>query len=157
MFLRLSRLRAVALPVLALSIAFAACSDSGAVNPDPHANVQSVLLEVVGDGSVTFNAQHVASGDLTIGNDAVIAVTFQDSDGAEDAIAQNPDNFELHVNYPGGNAAGLVFTPSPTNPFAGTFTRASTTTTPMIVQFELYHTTATPHDDGRWNVQVNVQ
>jgi len=141
---------------LALSIAFAACSDSGPVNPDPHADVHSVLVEVIGDGSVTFNRQHVASGDLTIGNNAVIAVTFRDANGDEDAIAQNPDNFELRVNYPGGNPAGLTFTPSPTNPFAGTFTRTSPTTTPMIVQFELFHITG-DHNDGRWNVQTVVQ
>ena len=142
--------------VLALSIAFAACSDSGPVNPDPHADVHSVLVEVIGGGSVTFNRQHVASGDLTIGNNAVIAVTFRDANGEEDAIAQNPDNFGLRVNYPGGNPAGLVFTPSPTNPFAGTFTRTAPTTTPMIVQFELFHLTGN-HNDGRWNVQVDVQ
>ena len=141
---------------LALSIAFAACSDSGPVNPDPHADVHSVLVEVIGGGSVTFNRQHVASGDLTIGNNAVIAVTFRDANGEEDAIAQNPDNFELRVNYPGGNPAGLVFTPSPTNPFAGTFTRTAPTTTPMIVQFELFHITD-DDDDGRWNVQTVVQ
>ena len=60
------------------------------------------------------------------------------------------------MNYPGGNPAGLVFTPSPTNPFAGTFTRTAPTTIPMIVQFELYHITR-DHDDGRWNVQAVVQ
>ena len=142
--------------VLALFVASAACSDSGPVNPDPHADVHSVLVEVVGDGSVTFNQQHVASGDLTIGNNAVIAVTFFDAEGEEDAIAAHPDNFELRVNYPGGNPAGLVFTPSPTNPFAGTFTRTSPTTIPMIVQFELFHITDDDYD-GRWNVQVDVQ
>ena len=141
---------------LALSLAFAACSDSDPVNPDPHPDVHSVLVEVVGGSSVTFNRQHVASGSLTIGNNAVVAVTFNDASGGEDAIAQNPDNFELRVKYPNGNPAGLSFTPSPTNPFAGTFTRTSPTTTPMIVQFELYHLTAN-HDDGRWNVEVNVQ
>jgi hypothetical protein len=141
--------------VLAISIAFAACSDSDPVSPDPHAVVHSVLVEVVGGGSVTFN-RHVASGDLTIGNNAVVAVTFRDANGDVDAIAQNPDNFELRVNYPGGNPAGLSFTASPTNPFAGTFTRAAPTTTPMIVQFELYHLTS-DHSDGRWNVETIVQ
>ena len=140
----------------ALALAFAACSDSDPVNTDPHADVHSVLVEVIGGGSVTFNRQHVASGDLTIGNNSVIAVTFRDANGEEDAIAQNPDNFELRVNYPGGNPAGLTFTPSPTNPFAGTFTRTAPTTTPMIVQFELFHITG-DHNDGRWNVQAVVE
>jgi hypothetical protein len=132
------------------------CSDSDPVNPDPHASVQSVLVEVSGDGSVTFNRQHVASGRLTIGDNAVVAVTFRDADGESDAVANNPDKFELRVNYPGTNPAGLVFTPSPTNPFAGTFTRASTSATPMLVQFQLWHTTAN-HSDGEWNVEVYVE
>ena len=150
------RLTLICSTSLALSIAFAACSDSGPVNPDPHADVHSVLVEVVGDGSVTFNQQHVASGDLTLANNAVVAVTFNDADGEEDAIAAHPENFEMRVNYPGGNPAGLVFTASPTNPFAGTFTRTAPTTIPMIVQFELFHLTGN-HNDGRWNVQTVVQ
>ena len=140
---------------LALSVPFAACSDSGPVNSDPHADVQSVLVEVEGDGSVTFNRQHVASGALVIGDGAVVAVTFHDADGEEDAIAANPESFEMRVNYPGGNPAGLLFTPSPTNPFAGTFTRTSPTSNPMIVQFELFHLSGN-HDDGRWNLEVTV-
>jgi hypothetical protein len=148
--------RTAALAGLALALTSAACSDSDPVNPDPHANVQSVLVEVIGGGTVTFNSAHVASGQLTLANNSVIAVTFQDAAGAEDAIAQNPDNFELRVNYPSGNPAGLIFTPSPTNPFAGTFTRTTPTATPMIVQFELYHLTGT-HDDGKWNVETIVQ
>ena len=143
---------------LALSIALGACDDSDPVNPDPHANVQSVVLEVEGGETVTFNAQRVASGELTIGDGSVIAVTFRDSDDQVDAIAQNPDNFELRVNFLDGNPAGLIFTPSPTNPFAGTFTRATPTApgSPVIVQLELYHITGT-HQDGRWNVLTNVE
>jgi hypothetical protein len=151
-----STLPRIAAAGLALSLAFAACSDSDPVNPDPHPDVYSVLVEVVGGGSVTFNRQHVASGGLTIGDNAVIAVTFNDASGQEDAIAQNPDNFELRVNYPNGNPAGLTFTASLTNPFAGTFTRTTPTATPMIVQFELFHLTGN-HNDGRWNVEVTVQ
>lgn len=152
----LSRLAAVA--ALALSITLGACDDSDPVNPDPHANVQSVVLEVEGGGTVTFNAQRVASGELTIGDGSVIAVTFRDSDDEVDAIAQNPDNFELRVLYPNGNPAGLTFTPSTINPFAGTFTRTTPTPagSPMIVQLELYHLTGT-HQDGRWNVLTNVE
>jgi hypothetical protein len=156
--IRFAPFRAAALASLALSLAFAACSDSDPVNPDPHANIQSVLVEVEGGGLVTFNRNHVVSGDLTIGNNAVVAVTFRDSEGNPDEVAGNPDRFELRVNYPGGNPAGLVFTPSPTNPFAGTFTRTSATATPMIVQFALYHLSdENPHEDGQWNVMVNVQ
>ena len=152
------RPRVAAVAALALSLALAACDDSDPVNPDPHADVQSVLLEVEGGGTVTFNQQRVASGELTIGDGSVIAVTFRDEDDQEDAIAQNPDNFELRVFYPGGNPAGLTFTPSPTNPFAGTFTRQSPTPpgSPMIVQLELYHITG-EHQDGRWNVLTNVE
>lgn len=149
-------LRHGAVAAIALSLTIAACDDSDPVNPDPHADVRSVLVEVEGGGSVTFNQQGVASGPLTIGNDAVVAVTFRDADGNEDAIAQHPDNFELRVNYPNGNPAGLIFTASVTNPFAGTFTRSTPTTTPMIVQFELYHLTGT-HHDGRWNVETIVE
>jgi len=156
MFARLGAPRTAASVALALSLGFAACSDSDPVNPDPHANVHSVVVEVVGGGTVTFNRDHVSSGTLTLGNNAVIAVTFRDAAGEEDAIAQNPDNFELRVNYPGGNPANLVFTPSPTNPFAGTFTRTAPAS--MIVQFELYHLTGDePHDDGKWNVETIVQ
>lgn len=152
----LSRMAAVA--ALALSITLGACDDSDPVNPDPHANVQSVVLEVEGGGTVTFNTQRVASGELTIGDGSVIAVTFRDSDDEVDAIAQNPDNFELRVLYPDGNPAGLTFTPSTINPFAGTFTRTTPTPagSPMIVQLELYHLTGL-HQDGRWNVLTNVQ
>lgn len=150
--------RRLAVVAAALSIGFAACSDSDPVNPDPHADVHSVVVEVVGGGTVTFNRDHIASGTLTLANNAVVAVTFRDAEGDEDAIAQNPDHFELRVNYPGGNPANLVFTPSPTNPFAGTFTRTTPTSSPMIVQFELYHLTEeSPHDDGRWNVETIVQ
>src|SRR5688572_32480153 len=117
--------RTLTAAALSLAIAFAACSDSDPVNPDPHPDVHSVLVEVVGGGTVTFNRQHIASGMLTIGNNSVVAVTFRDAEGEEDAVAQNPDNFELRVNYPGGNPAEVVFTPSPTNPFAGTFTRTT--------------------------------
>jgi hypothetical protein len=154
--LALPRLAAVA--ALALSLAVGACDDSDPVNPDPHANVQSVLLEVEGGTAVTFNSQRVASGELTIGDGSVIAVTFRDSDDEVDAIAQNPDNFELRVLYPDGNPAGLTFTPSTINPFAGTFTRTSPTPAgdPMIVQLELYHLTGL-HQDGRWNVLTNVE
>jgi hypothetical protein len=117
-----------------------------------------VVLEVEGGGTVTFNTQRVASGELTIGDGSVIAVTFRDSDDEVDAIAQNPDNFELRVLYPDGNPAGLTFTPSTINPFAGTFTRTTPTPagSPMIVQLELYHLTGL-HQDGRWNVLTNVQ
>ena len=153
---RLALVRIVALAATGVTLITAACSDSDPVNPDPHADVQSVLVEVIGGGTVTFNSAHVASGQLTLTDNSVIAVTFQDAAGAEDAIAQNPDNFELRVNYPNGNPAGLIFTPSPTNPFAGTFTRTAPTTTPMIVQFELYHVTG-DHNDGRWNVETIVQ
>lgn len=142
--------------VLLLALALAACSDSDPVNPDPHADVRGVLVEVTGGNTVTFNSQHVASGQLFLSDNSVIAVTFQDDEGNEDAIAQNPDHFELRVNYPNGNPAGLVFTPSPTNPFAGTFTRTSPTATPTIVQFELYHVTG-DHSDGKWNVEAVVQ
>ncbi len=148
--------RASRFAALLFSISFTvACSDSDPLDPDPEPNVHSVLVEVTGGGSITFNRDKVASGMLTFGNDAVVAVTFRDQDGAEDAIASNPDNFELRVNYPNGNPAGLQFTPSTINPFAGTFTRTTATTTPMIVQFELYHLTD-DHSDGRWNAQVNV-
>ena len=157
MFARLGVPHAAPLVAFALSLGFAACSDSDPANPDPHADVHSVVVEVVGGGTVTFNRDHIASGTLTIGNNAVVAVTFRDAEGEEDAIAQNPDNFELRVNYPGGNPATLVFTPSPTNPFAGTFTRTTPTTNPMIVQFELFHLTEKAHSDGRWNVETIVQ
>ena len=152
----LSRMTAAA--VLALSLTIGACDDSDPVNPDPHANVQSVLLEVEGGDPVTFNAQRVASGELTIGDGSVIAVTFRDNDDLSDAIEQNPENFELRVLFPDGNPAGLTFTPSTLNPFAGTFTRTTPTVpdTPMIVQLELYHLTG-DHQDGRWNVLTNVE
>ena len=156
MSIRFAPHRIAGLAALALSLAVAACSDSDPVSTDPHPNVQSVLVEVSGGGSVTFNRSHVASGSLTFGNGAVVAVTFRDDNGNPDAVAQNPDHFELRVNFPGGNPAGLVFTPSPSNPFAGTFTRTSAAT--MIVQFELYHhSVETPHNDGLWNVQAIVQ
>jgi hypothetical protein len=155
---RFALARTIAVVALSFVVASAACSDSDPVNPDPHPNVRSVLVEVVGGGTVTFNQQHIASGTLTIANNSIVAVTFRDDDGDEDAITENPDNFELRVNYPGGNPANLVFTPSPTNPFAGTFTRTTPTTTPMIVQFELYHISGEePHQDGRWNVDTVVQ
>ena len=158
MQIRFAPFRFSGLATLALSLAFSACSDSDPVNPDPHANIQSVLVEVVGGGLVTFNRNHVVSGDLTFGNNAVVAVTFRDAEGNPDEVASNTERFELRVNYPGGNPAGLVFTPSATNPFAGTFTRTSPTSAPMIVQLELYHLTdKAPHDDGKWNVMVNVQ
>jgi hypothetical protein len=148
--------RRVASVAVSLAIGFAACSDSDPVNPDPHPDVHSVVVEVVGGGTVTFNRQHVASGTLTLGNNSVVAVSFLDNDD-EDALARNPDNFELRVKYPDGNPAGLAFTPSPTNPFAGTFTRTAPTATPMIVQFELFHTSGDGHEEGRWNVETVVQ
>lgn len=148
--------RAGQLAALFLSLSLSvACSDSDPLDPDPEPNVYSMEVEVTGGGSITFNRQKVASGMLTFGDEAIIAVTFRGPDGAEDAIASNPDNFELRVNYPDDNPAGLQFTPSTINPFAGTFTRVTPTTTPMIVQFELYHLTE-DHSDGRWNAQVNV-
>jgi hypothetical protein len=149
--------RAFAAAALALSLTVAACDDSDPTNPDPHANAQTLLIEVTGGGSVTVTRGGVASGRLTVGNNAVIAVSFLDPEGNPDEVAQNPDNFELRVSYPNGNPANLVFTPSPTNPFAGTFTRTTPTspTIPMIVQFELYHISA-EHTDVRWNVEVNV-
>ena len=157
MSIRSAPSRIAALAALALSLVVGACSDSDPVNPDPHADIHSVLVEVVGGGSITFNRNHVASGQLTFGNNAVVAVTFRDEDGNPDEVAANPDRFELRVNYPSGNPAGLTFTPSATNPFAGTFTRTAATTQPMIVQFELYHLSEKPHEDGRWNALVNVQ
>ncbi len=143
--------------ILALSLGFAACKGKDPVNPDPHPDIRSVLVEVAGGGIVTFDRNHIVSGDLTIGDNAMVTVTFRDNEGNPDGVAINPGKFELRVNYPGGNPANLTFTPSPTNPFAGTFTRTSASSTPTIVQFELYHLSAKPHDDGRWNVMVNLQ
>ncbi len=148
---RASRLAAL---ILSLSLTVA-CDDSDPLDPDPEPNIFSVLVEVDGGGSITFNRDKVASGMLTFGDNAVVAVTFRDQDGAEDAIASNPDNFELRVNFPDQNPAGLVFTPSTINPFAGTFTRTTPTTNPVIVQFELYHITD-DHSDGKWNAHANV-
>ena len=156
MWRTLALARTMMFMVAAAILTSVACSDSDPTNPDPHADVRSVLVEVVGGGTVTFNSSKVASGQLVLADNSVVAVTFQDDSGGEDAIAQHPDNFELRVNYPNGNPAGLTFTPSPTNPFAGTFTRTTPTSTPMIVQFELYHITG-EHNDGRWNVETVVE
>lgn len=136
----------------------AACSDSDPVNPDPHPNVNSVVVEVEGGSTVTFNRSKIANGQLTITEGAMVTVSFRDPDGAEEENAHDAERFDLRVNFLNGNPAGLMFTPSPGDEFSGTFTRTTAWATPVIVQFELWHASAErPHDDGKWNVEAIVQ
>ena len=136
-----------------------ACDDSDPVNPDPHPDIHQMILQVDGGMEITFNRAKVASGTLTLADGDVVTLSFLGPDGEEEENANNTERFDLRVNYPNGNPAGLSFTPSAADEYSGTFTRtASTGSNPMIVQFELWHSSAsTPHSDGRWNVSVIVQ
>ena len=156
-FDRLSRRAAIL--VAALFIA-TACDDSDPVNPDPHPNIDETVLQVEGGMEITWNRGRVASGTLTLRDNDVVTLRFLGSDGEDEENANDTQRFDLVVNYPAGNPAGLVFTPSAADEYSGTFTRTSPTAsgTTMIIQFQLVHTSAEPdHTDGWWNVNVIVQ
>ena len=140
-----------------IPVAAAACSDSDPLDPDPEPDIHQMVLQVEGGMQITFNRARVASGPLTLEDGDVVTLSFFGPDGAEEEMVNDPERFELRVNYPGGNPAGLTFTPSAADEFSGTFTRTSPTPpdVPMIVQFELWHITD-DHSDGRWNVSVTV-
>jgi hypothetical protein len=151
--------RAFQAGALIASLAFAvACSDSDPVDPDPHANIHQMIVQVEGGMQITFNINRIASGPLTIENNSVVTLTFLGPNGTEEQNAHDTERFDLRINYPNGNPAGLTFTPSAGDEFSGTFTRTTPSATPMIVQFELWHASETPaHFDGRWNAEVIVQ
>ena len=143
--------------IAALAIA-AACDDSDPLDPDPEPDIEQVIVQVEGGMQVTFNRADVASGMLTLRNNDVVTISFLAPDGEEEENANDTQRFDLVVNYPGGNPAGLVWTPSAADEYSGTFTRTSPTSTPMIVQFQLMHTSEDPpHSDGKWNVHVVVE
>ena len=136
----------------------AGCDDSDPLDPDPEPDIEQVILQVEGGMQVTFNRADVASGTLTLRNNDVVTVSFLAPDGEDEENANDTGRFDLLVNYPGGNPAGLVWTPSAADEYSGTFTRTSSTSTPMIVQFQLMHVSEDPpHSDGKWNVQVIVE
>jgi hypothetical protein len=136
-----------------------ACDDSDPVNPDPHPDIDQMILDVEGGMQITFNRAKTASGTLTLSDGDVVTLSFLGPDGTEEEQANDTERFDLRVNFPNGNPAGLAFTPSAADEYSGTFTRTSPTgANPMIVQFELLHTSAKePHSDGKWNVSVIVQ
>ncbi len=143
--------------LLTLSIGVA-CSDSDPTDPDPEPDIHQMIVQVEGGMQITFNRARVASGTLTLANNAVVTLSFLGPDGAEEQNANDTERFDLRVNFPGGNPAGLTFTPSASDEYSGTFTRTTPSSSPMIVQFELWHATETPpHSDGKWNAQVIVQ
>jgi hypothetical protein len=150
--------RALRAGVFLASLAFAAsCSDSDPLDPDPHANIHQMVVQVEGGMQITFNINRIASGPLTIENNSVVTLTFLGPNGTEEENAHDSERFDLRVNYPGGNPAGLTFTPSTSDEFSGTFTRMTPSSTAMIVQFELWHASESPpHFDGRWNAEVIV-
>ena len=149
--------RAAVLVVAALALT-TACDDSDPLDPDPEPDIHRTVLQVDGGMQITFNRGRIASGTLTLRDGDVVTLSFFGPEGEQDEVANNTERFDLVVNYPNGNPAGLVFTPSAADEYSGTFTRTSPTTTPMIVQFELIHTSEEPdHSDGRWNVEVIVQ
>lgn len=153
------RRRARGAAVLLASFAIiGACSDSDPVDPDPHPNINSVVVEVEGGNTVTFNRSKIANGQLMITEGAMVTVSFRDPDGVEEENAHDAERFDLRVNFLNGNPAGLMFTPSPGDEFSGTFARTTPSATPVIVQFELWHASAErPHDDGKWNVEAIIQ
>ncbi len=142
--------------VLAFLAIVAACSDSDPMDPDPEPDIHQMIIQVEQGTQITFNRSRVASGTLTIQNNSVVTLSFLGPDGAEEPNANDTERFDLRVNYPNGNPIGLVFTPSAADEYSGTFTRTTASTTPIIVQFELYHTTD-DHSDGKWNALVTVQ
>jgi len=143
--------------ILLASLAVAAaCSDSDPVDPDPEPDIHQMVIQVEQGMQITFNRSRIASGTLTIQNNSVVTLSFLGPDGLDEPNANDTERFELRVNYPNGNPIGLVFTPSAADEYSGTFTRTTASTTPMIVQFELYHTTD-DHSDGKWNALVTVQ
>lgn len=151
--------RRTAIVIAALFIS-TACDDSDPLDPDPEPDIDRVILQVEGGMQVTFNRADVASGTLTLRNNDVVTISFLGPDGEDEENASDTQRFDLVVNYPGGNPAGLVFTPSAADEYSGTFTRTSPTApgTTMIVQFELMHTSETPpHSVGRWNVNTIVE
>ena len=148
MFPRFALVRTLAAATLALSVVSAACSDSDRSTPISPSQVRSVLVEVVGGGTVTFKQQQIASGTLTLANNSVVREVIPRRRG-EEALAAETGELRAPRELSERESAGLVFTPSPNQPFAGTFTRTTPTTTPMVVQFELYHTTGEAHQDGR--------
>ncbi len=136
----------------------AACSDSDPMDPDPEPDIHQLIVQAEGGMQITFNRARIASGTLTLANNAVVTLSFLGPDGAEEEIANDTERFDLRVSFPGGNPAGLTFTPSASDEYSGTFTRTTPSSSPTIVQFELWHTSeATPHSDGKWNAQVIVQ
>ena len=135
-----------------------ACDDSDPLDPDPRPDIHQTILQVEGGMQVTFNRAKVASGTLTISDGDVVTLSFLGPDGEEEENANDTERFDLQVNYPNGNPAGLVWTPSAADEYSGTFTRSSPTTNPMILQFELIHTSRDPDETvGRWNVTVIVE
>ena len=149
--------RRAAIVVAALFIA-AGCDDSDPLDPDPHPDIEQTILQVEGGMQITFNRADVASGTLTLRNNDVVTLTFLAPDGEEEENAADTQRFDLQVNYPNGNPAGLVWTPSQADEYSGTFTRTSPTSAPMILQFELIHASKDPpHSDGKWNVSVIVE
>ena len=151
--------RRAAILVAALFIA-TACDDSDPLDPDPEPDINQMILQVEGGMTITFNRARIASGTLTLRNNDVVTLTFLAPDGEEEENVNDTQRFDLVVNYPNGNPAGLVFTPSAADEYSGTFTRTSPTApeTTTIVQFELIHTSEDPdHSDGKWNVNVIVE
>ena len=149
--------RRAAVLVAALFIT-TACDDSDPLNPDPPPDIHQMILQVEGGMQITFNRAKVASGTLTLQDGDVVTLSFLGPDGEEEENANDTQRYDLEVNYPNGNPAGLVWTPSAADEYSGTFTRASPTSTPMIVQFALIHTSVDPDDTvGRWNVSVIVE
>ena len=141
----------------ALAIAAAGCDDSDPVDPDPEPDIHQMIVQVENGMQITFNRARIASGPLTIQDNDVVTLSFLGPEGEEEPNANDTERFDLRVNYPNGNPAGLTFTPSAGDEYSGTFTRTSPTSSEgMIVQFELWHVTD-EHQDGRWNAQVIVQ
>ena len=141
--------------IASLAVA-AACSDSDPLDPDPEPDVHQMIIQVEGGMQITFNRARIASGPLTIENNSVITLSFLGPDGSEEENANDTERFELRVTYPNGNPAGLMFMPSASDEYSGTFTRTTPSETPIIVQFELWHTTD-EHSDGKWNANVIVE
>jgi hypothetical protein len=151
--------RRAAILVAALFVA-TACDDSDPLDPDPEPDIEQVILQVEGGMRITFNRADIADGTLTLRDGAVVTLSFLDPDGQDEENANNTERFDLVVDYPGGNPAGLSFTPSAADEYSGTFTRTSPTApnTTMIVRFTLVHTSEDPdHADGRWNVSTIVE
>ena len=141
----------------ALALTSAACDDSDPVDPDPRPDIHQTIVQVEDGMQITFNRAGIASGPLTIADGDVVTLSFLGPDGEEDENANDTERFDLRVNYPDGNPAGLTFTPSAQDEYSGTFTRTSpTTSNGMIVQFELYHVTR-KESVKKLNAQVIVQ